>query len=306
MNLLIHIGYHKTGSTLLQEKVFNRPEFGFISPWTRPKSYEQIILANPFTYDPVSVREIFQKDLMKTKSKNLIPVLSEERFSGNIVPKAVFNNYYMAERLYSVFPDAKILIVIRNQLDMILSIYKHRLRSNLTVDIDLFLEQVPLNTTFEPIFHLDYLQYHLLISHYQNLFGKDNVLCLPYEMLVQDGIIFCNQISSFAGANIDENLTLPKVNEGYSYLTLNLKRYSNFFHPRIPTARKYLYSTFNNSVFGKLNQLINKTFLKNIGHQMESKLKKKIEDKIEGYYQESNQKTSQLIGMDLSVYQYQM
>lgn len=284
MNVLIHIGYHKTGSTLLQEKIFNRPEFGFISPWTRSKSYEEIILANPFTYDPISVGNKFQEDVIKANSGNLIPVLSEERFSGNIVPKAVFNNYYMAERLYSLFPEAKILIVIRNQLDMILSIYKHRLRANLTVDIDLFLEQIPLNTTFEPIFHLDYLQYHLLISHYQNLFGKDNILCIPYELLIKDSKSFFSQISSFSGANIDENLTLPKVNEGYSYLTLYLKRYTNFFEPRMPMPKKDLYSTLNSSLFWKLNQLIIKTYLKKIGHQMESKLKKKIGDKIDKYY----------------------
>ncbi|PHV61399.1 sulfotransferase domain-containing protein [Cyanobacterium aponinum] len=304
MNLLIHIGYHKTGTTLLQKKIFNRTDFGFISPWTRTQFYEEIILANPFTYDPISVRNRFEQDFTRKTSENLIPVLSEERFSGNIVPKAVFNNYYIAERLYSLFPEAKILIIIRNQLDMILSIYKHRLRSNLTVDIDLFLEQIPLSTTFEPIFHLDYLQYHLLINHYQSLFGKDKVLCLPYEMLCRDSKSFFSQISSFAGVNIDENLTLPKVNEGYSYLTLYIKRYINFLEPKMPMPRKDL--SLINSLSWYLNQLINKTFLKNIGNTMESKLKKKIADKIEGYYQESNQKTSQLIGMDLSVYQYQI
>ncbi|MBD2394115.1 sulfotransferase domain-containing protein [Cyanobacterium aponinum UTEX 3222] len=304
MNLLIHIGYHKTGTTLLQKKIFNRTDFGFISPWTRTQFYEEIILANPFTYDPISVRNRFEQDFTRKTSENLIPVLSEERFSGNIVPKAVFNNYYIAERLYSLFPEAKILIIIRNQLDMILSIYKHRLRSNLTVDIDLFLEQIPLSTTFEPIFHLDYLQYHLLINHYQSLFGKDKVLCLPYEMLCIDSKSFFSQMSSFAGVNIDENLTLPKVNEGYSYLTLYIKRYINFLEPKMPMPRKDL--SLINSLSWYLNQLINKTFLKNIGNTMESKLKKKIADKIEGYYQESNQKTSQLIGMDLSVYQYQI
>lgn len=304
MNLLIHIGYHKTGTTLLQKKIFNRTDFGFISPWTRTQFYEEIILANPFTYDPISVRNRFEQDFTRKTSENLIPVLSEERFSGNIVPKAVFNNYYIAERLYSLFPEAKILIIIRNQLDMILSIYKHRLRSNLTVDIDLFLEQIPLSTTFEPIFHLDYLQYHLLINHYQSLFGKDKVLCLPYEMLCIDSKSFFSQMSSFAGVNIDENLTLPKVNEGYSYLTLYIKRYINFLEPKMPMPRKSL--SLINSLSWYLNQLINKTFLNNIGNAMESKLKKKIADKIERYYQESNQKTSQLIGMDLSVYQYQI
>ncbi|MBJ7899042.1 MAG: hypothetical protein GC158_03740 [Cyanobacteria bacterium RI_101] len=304
MTILIHIGYHKTGSTLLQEQIFNRPEFGYISPWARSKLYENIILANPFTYDPVTIRNQFQQDVIQEKGENLVPVLSEERFSGNIVPKAVFNNYYMAERLNATFPEAKILIVLRRQLDMILSIYKHRLRSNLTVDIDSFLEQFPSTSTIEPIFHFDYLQYHLLIGHYQNLFGKEKVLCLPYEMLIKDSKSFFSKISSFSGANVDEDLKLPRVNEGYSYLTLYLKRYTNFVNPRMPIPKQSLYSKFNNALFWHLNQLINKTPLKTISNYMDSKLRQKVADKIDGFYQESNQKTSELIDIDLGLYEY--
>ncbi len=66
--ILIHIGYHKTGSTFLQKSVFSHQEFGFCYPWSRGDYFEQLILVNPFTFDNHKVRKL------KTKLNNTINI----------------------------------------------------------------------------------------------------------------------------------------------------------------------------------------------------------------------------------------
>jgi hypothetical protein len=306
MTLLIHIGYHKTASTWLQQGIFNQEKFGFVSPWSRSDYYEKLLLVNPFTFDVVNTRLFYDQRIKKAETNQLVSVISEERLSGSITSGG-YNNHQMGNRLYSLFPEAKILIVIRNQLDMIWSIYKHRLRSDLTVGINDYLNQIQKEfPAFEPFFNLDYLQYHWLINHYQTLFGKDKVLVLPYEMLREDAQLFLEKISNFTGTNIDSEMELPKVNEGYSYLSLYVKRWTNCFAPRTSMVNKSLYQKINNSFLYQLNQVINKTIPKTLSQKVENKMKKKIAEKIDNYYVESNIITSNLIDIDLSHYNYQM
>ena len=40
--LLIHIGYHKTGSTWLQQRVFDNADIGYCVPW--PSGREELLL----------------------------------------------------------------------------------------------------------------------------------------------------------------------------------------------------------------------------------------------------------------------
>jgi hypothetical protein len=304
MTLLIHIGYHKTASTFLQEQVFNKKEFNFVTPWSRPDYYRKIILFNPFDFDVMDTRSFFEQKIKKAEEEKLIPVITEEALSGNIY-QGGYNDYYVANRLFSVFPEAKILMVIRNQLDMIWSVYKHRLRSNLTVGINDYLNQIQKEFPgFEPFFNLDYLQYHWLINHYQTLFGKDKVLVLPYEMLREDAELFLEKISNFTGANINTKMELPKVNEGYSYLSLYVKRWTNCFAPRTSMVNKSLYQKINNSFLYQLNQVINKTIPKTLIQKVETQMKQIIAEKIDGYYLNSNKITGNLINIDLSSYGY--
>jgi hypothetical protein len=151
--ILIHVGYHKTATTFLQQHIFNQEKFGFISPWTRSDFYEKLLLVNPFTFDVVNTRLFYDQRIKKAETNQLVSVISEERLSGSITSGG-YNNHQMGNRLYSLFPEAKILIVIRNQLDMIWSIYKYRLRSDLTVGINDYLNQIQEEfPAFEPFFN---------------------------------------------------------------------------------------------------------------------------------------------------------
>lgn len=299
--LLIHIGYHKTASTFLQEKVFSNQQNGFYTQWSRSDYYDKLILVNPFSFDGVQTRSFFEPGIREADQKSLTPVISEEAFSGNIY-QGGYNDKSLAERLQSTFPEAKILIIIREQSSIIKSIYQERIRSSLAVSIQDFLEQPEPTTGFNPWFKLEYLEYHWLIAHYQNLFGRDNVLVIPYEMLKHQKSEFLDKISIFSDADICHDLSKQTVNKGYFAATLALKRWSNIFAPKTIIPNNTRYQKINNSLFYKINQIIPSS----LNNKVEKQLINYIKQRIQGFYRQSNQKTSELTGLDLNSYGYEI
>lgn len=106
----------------------------------------------------------------------------------------------VADRLHHCFPTALVLIVIREQRDMIQSIYKFLVcgwHGKLSATIEQFLNQTPLDDGYSPLFNMGYIEFHRIIEYYMNLFGQTSVLVLPYERLREDPTYFINQIRLF-------------------------------------------------------------------------------------------------------------
>jgi hypothetical protein len=137
LNPLIHIGYHKTGSTWLQKHLFDCPERGFFRLSGKEISKNHIGLrpatrfARRFVFEPgdrlYSLNE-FSPDRMREllgECKVLdsaIPVLSDERLSGH-PETGGFDSQDICDRLSQVFDSPKIFIVIREQKSLIASCY---------------------------------------------------------------------------------------------------------------------------------------------------------------------------------------
>ncbi len=79
---LLHIGYHKTATTWLQEALFNNTENGFYSPWNRGQITEDFVKPNALTFDPLITRARYENGISKAVQNNVIATLSHERLSG--------------------------------------------------------------------------------------------------------------------------------------------------------------------------------------------------------------------------------
>src|SRR5215218_14466 len=114
MRPLLHIGYHKTGTTFLQRRVFPEPGFSLVAgaKALRPA----FVVGDPFGFDPMLVRETFRPAIEKVRERDLVPVLSAERLSGN-PHSGGYDSKQIAERLAATFPEARVLIVIREQVE---------------------------------------------------------------------------------------------------------------------------------------------------------------------------------------------
>ena len=124
-NLLIHIGYHKTASTWLQNILFTSKSKVFEPLSMKSHGFSSLArhfilddenhLLSPFNNNEIRIQEEIER-IVKSKPElnSKIPVLSHERLS--VSPHSSgFDAHKIAGMLKYSFPDAKILIVIREQ-----------------------------------------------------------------------------------------------------------------------------------------------------------------------------------------------
>src|SRR3954452_278013 len=80
MQPLLHIGYHKTGSTFLQKRVFPNPGFSLVA---KPRALSfTFVKSEPFGFDAHAARETLRPGIEEAKESGLMPVLSAKRLSG--------------------------------------------------------------------------------------------------------------------------------------------------------------------------------------------------------------------------------
>ena len=233
-NIVFHIGYHKTGTSWLQKIYFPKhPNIHLISnsqkPWDDP--FLSYLIGSPDRkFDYRHCRNLLRKQISNCAcEENDVYLISSERLSGHPFSGG-YDNFRIAERLRMCVEDAKILCVIRNQIDMIRSVYKQLISEGYTGDITSFLHTKSWDTAS---FDLSFYEYDLLIKKYQNLFGTKNVYTVCYEKMVYDIGRFLSDICQFINIpnfQISDELLKKMINKksGLSKV-LKFTRFLNYF-----------------------------------------------------------------------------
>ena len=190
---VVHIGYHKTATTWLQQRFF------------------------PVLGDGVAVfgHEALRRDLIgpsqlqfkRRRCKRYVATLiagqpgracvfSAERLSGH-PHSGGYDASEMADRVKAAFGEAKILILVREQVSMLVASYKQYIKGRGVLTLDEYL--VPPRDRRIPLFRLDNFCYHHLIEYYLKLFGGRHVLVLPYELLLHDRDGFVRRLLEYIG-----------------------------------------------------------------------------------------------------------
>jgi len=319
LNPLIHIGYHKTGTTWLQKRLFNQPGKGFISLTKTPGSENDkrlstisifpknfifgsennILSLNEFS--PERVRGLLEKYKLEDSG---VPVISYERLSGH-PDSGGFDSEKICLRLSQVFDSPKIFIVIREQKSLILSCYNQLFTLGCTMSLKDYICRPGRGWT--PKFNKRFFMFNHLISLYQEVFGEEKVLVLPYEMFRHESAKFLERLGSFSGANIPDSLPVQeKVNPSKNIFLESNLRWLNWFTWPNPAYENYPF--YMGKIIRILDRAIRKGLRKIIPDFLENRAldqhKQIIEQEIGDFYRESNIKTSELIGIDLKKYNY--
>ncbi len=299
MTLLIHIGYCKTGSTWLQQWVFPSQRLGFMSVRKSPFRSE-IVMPHDLSFDADTARARLQRHLAPPLDEGLTPVLSTERFSGRLDLR-LHDSARIADRLAALFPDARVLIVVREQKAMILSTYGEYVTQGGMLPLESYLaggwwwSQQP--------FELEQFEYDLLVSRYQGLFGQENLLVLPYELFRRDGLTFVSRIIDFAGARPEPGAieSLPfrlVVYPATPPLTIAAKRQLNRF------ARQSIKPFEGGKLVRAVATQVGKISPAVLNTRLRRRMEEAISSAVGDHYRESNVRTSRLIGIDLAEYGY--
>lgn len=203
---LVHLGYPKAGSTFLQSALFSgqHPSFHPLGmepgkPTTKPG--KDLFFSRvdgqrtfvPFDFDAEVARRIAQAGA--TDAPDQVTTLSTEELVGHPYSGGVWAES-LAHRIHATLPEARILIVVREQRKMVLSAYSDYLermagRASLTHFLHpKGIDQVP---SHNPSFY----RFSRLVEHYVHLFGRDRVLVLTLESLVSDAEGAVNRICDF-------------------------------------------------------------------------------------------------------------
>jgi hypothetical protein len=303
--VLLHVGYHKTGTTWLQQCLFGHPDSGFEwigRPWEARK---QIVAPHPLAYDPSAVRAYYQPDVDRATAAGRVAVFSDERFSGN-PHSGGYDSKEIAARLAATFPAARVLMVVRRQQDMLFSTYDQYVNAGGACSLQDYLSR---RTRYSmPMFSMEHFQYHRLIELYQRSFGRGRVVVLAYEQLNNDGPAFARRIMEFSANTTGfEPDVERRMNVGRPAALTPLQRRLNLFMVRddlngysilaVPGARRYAFP-----VLERIARLVPHR----IDRQLRARIRAEINAACRGVFGTSNRATAELTGLDLACYGYDM
>lgn len=232
-DVMVHVGYPKAASTTLQKHLFSKHseiEYYGNYPTNNPgvdsgtrngnarflvdrnlrQFYVELIKRDPLRYDHKRTEELLTSVIANAGASGRVPVMSHERFLS-----VLFWHHDLEEkarRLKALIPNARVLIVVRNQRDMVVSQYRNHPFDprNISAGIPMSFSQWlhTMRTYDDEIGYLRSLKYSEIAKMYEEIFGKGSVKVLCADDLSNALELFSNELSEFMFINPDETASL--------------------------------------------------------------------------------------------------
>lgn len=303
---LVHIGFPKALSSWMQKSLF-KPEQGFLNILDSLHTTIGLIDPAPFSFDESLCIRFIEEALKNNPDRNnLVPVCSAEALIGNPYCGG-YNAKQNADRVKQLFPEARILLIVREQRQLMRSLYKTMVVWGMPHSIKRLLN--PTDTSMAPQFNLDFMRFDLATAYYQQIFGPENVLVLPYEAFIEDPIEFTEKIFFHANCNPTQAFQkLPwkmRINRNQPLANLYLQRLKNIFLSSpfnyagpIKATEERTASRIRKSKKNHLPDFTNNWF-ENDFHQI-------VMEKFHGKFSDSNKNLQKITGLNLSKYGYDL
>lgn len=314
MDIVIHIGNHKTGTKTLQRHLFQNLKFRkFLGTPYTPGSdieelFERIKYQDSLSYDTQQVNRLFNnlKNSEKLDVKNNPLLISDESIVTPFVGgKMTADPGLIADRIKDLFGNVKILFVIRSQKTILPSIYSQFVSPE-------FLSQSDFEETIE--IHLENqlnglmygLLYDRVCDHYIKLFGKNNIKVLPYELLANDPKSYYKEICQSIDEpfdnelidsllNVRENKRLDKSSIAWRKYSLKYEKFRKKYNLKRPS--KYISYVKTN----KIEMIFKKLYFSNNKNLM---IPNKLDKIINEFFGYSNYRIQEMFDLELSKYDY--
>lgn len=297
---VFHIGFHKTGTSYLQVEIFEKYHDVFYRIRQRD-IFDFLIYPDPLEFSSAGSQSFVNEHVEKASLNNQIPVFSNERLSGAL-HFGGFDSVEIANRIKHCSPQGKIIIGIREQAEMIYSAYSQYVRAIGSYSLKEYL--IPPGKKNKTLFHMSYLEYHRLLKLYIDLFGRENVLILPYEFLKSNRIEYLKSVLNFLDIDYLKSTVSERegivVNRSLKPSVLSIKKRINPFilqnHMHVGSR---FYKNYLSFLYRGMAWIINEMPTKTLDQQIKKKQIKLIREVIGNKYVKSNLETAKITGIDL-------
>ena len=299
-NLYIHMGYSKCMSTWLQELFERHAEIHFVLK----SRFFQLYRCN------------FEKGLdyyrtIISKGDHKLAVESDEHLLMSAVDEQLFIHTaeldyvgLMARRIAESIEKPKIIVVVRNQVDMIVSRYIQFVRGGGKLTFQSYFDETFLNGNYKKFYGYEYYQVIKRLSEHINI---DDIFIINLDDFKKNQIATLARLSGFMGIDLVKYGLPPReANVSPSYYAVKLQLLIN----RLFVTRK---NVSDERTKCRINYYVYRIMMRAIeyldGRLVRDKGKYRFfspeqRDLIQQTYHEDNKKFGDLIGQDLSKYRF--
>jgi len=304
-NVVIHVGKHKVASTYMQHLIFPQ----LTKYYCTKTGVMRWLTKQPFI--PANFREKVYNNYFDKSRRGTSPgrddllLISREGLSSS--PDLNRVDKY-AESLSKAYPQARVLICIREQYDLMVTLFfwhtaKRRMTLNLPKYADWVMDYAP-----------QFLLHHEAVDAYVKWFGKDRVTVMPYELNRLSKDNFIHKVAEWISPEVKISIPDYRMNVSFktaavlrSYILVNhsLLRVMAYFMPSmtriLPSGIAQHYRHFV-SKFSKQNlaPFINRIFP---GSQ-KIEPGEEIRRKWDATFADSNSRIEEALGISLAEFGY--
>lgn len=300
--LLLHIGYHKTATSWMQQRLFVH-DHGYHQIARHPEVWEHVVAPHGLLFRPDAMQAVIRSGLEACPA-GLVPVISSEILSGHPFYGGIGSDVY-AHRLKAVAPDARILISIRSQMRILTSVYMQYLLRGGTMSPELFFAGDPELGFFG--FRPEHFEYHRLIRLYQDLFGAENVHVITQESLRSDMDAATRRVAAFARNAVFDGV-LPESRKTYApsypeYAVPLLRRINKFQKSVLTPAPTIRVGTTPKGFYRAFGYLLRRPPFPHLMRDLHP-VSSYVEKTFRGRFDDSNRELAKIAGhyLDLSEY----
>jgi hypothetical protein len=206
---VLHVGFHKCGSTTLQGALFNRhPGIDYLGePREEPRSTEAIRLVRDSCYvesrkriefEPARSRALWEAALSDI-APGKVALFSKESLTQPEFYRSP-DDQNLPQRLRAVTGPARIIIVTRHQIRLIESLYLFHAKG-----IHVEPAQQWLDARRED---LGQYRFHTVAKSFAAAYGRENIAIFPFEDMKADAKDFARRICGFIGVDPEKGAEL--------------------------------------------------------------------------------------------------